>query len=62
MIGILCIEYEGAFVSVNEQGNQVIDKHLLAAFKKATESTVVWDKSEKAWRFREEHDLASRSQ
>jgi hypothetical protein len=47
---------------VNAQGNQVIDRTLLKAFKDATETTVVWDKSEKAWRFREEYDSTSRSQ
>ncbi|WP_409333648.1 DUF6953 family protein [Acinetobacter parvus] len=62
VIGILYIEYDGAFVTVNEKGNQVIDKPLLKAFKEATATTVVWDKSEKAWRFREEYDSTSRSQ
>lgn len=61
-IGILHIEYDGEFVIINEQGNQVIDKTLLKAFKDATSATVVWDKTEKAWRFREDHDTTSRSQ
>jgi hypothetical protein len=59
VIGILCIEYDGAFVEINEQGNQVIDKNLLNHFKKSTETTVVWDRSKRAWRIREEYDLAS---
>ncbi|AZB90585.1 hypothetical protein DKE41_008910 [Acinetobacter pittii] len=60
LIGILCIEYEGAYVTINDQGNQAVDKALLDAFKKATKTTVVWDRSERAWRLREDHDLASR--
>ncbi|HBM1136132.1 hypothetical protein OW684_04970 [Acinetobacter baumannii] len=57
LIGILCIEYESAYVTINDQGNQVIDKKLLKAFKKITETTVVWDRAQRAWRLREEHDL-----
>ncbi|WP_373865610.1 DUF6953 family protein [Acinetobacter seifertii] len=62
LIGILCIEYEGAYVAINDQGNQIVEKELLNAFKKETAKNVVWERSQRAWRLREDHDLASRMQ
>jgi hypothetical protein len=50
------------FTYVNENGNLAIDKKVLSAFKKLNEGNVVWDRGEKAWRFRESFDSPGRQQ
>lgn len=44
----------------NADGNQVVGKTVLAAFRKATESTVVWVKPERYWRWRVAEDEPGR--
>lgn len=51
-----------AFLYENEAGNVAINKDVLKAFKKLSEDTVVWERGEKAWRLREEHDAPGRLQ
>ena len=51
-----------AFVYVNLSGGQSIGRDVLAEFKKLTESTVVWVRTEKAWRLRESYDEPGRRQ
>lgn len=44
------------FTCINNNGNLVIGKGVLAEFKKLTDGQVVWIKSDKYWRFREDFD------
>jgi len=44
------------FVYINDNGNLAIDKKVLAAFRKLTEGDVVWDRSGRFWRFKEDYD------
>lgn len=44
----------------NADGNQVVGKAVLAAFRKLTETTVVWVKPDRYWRFRVEEDEPGR--
>ncbi len=48
------------FVYDNRQGNPAIDKDVLTEFRKLTEDTVVWERGERAWRFRDDTDPLSR--
>ena len=45
----------------NDHGNPAIDKRVLAAFRKLTESTVVWERGQKCWRLRDARDDSGRS-
>jgi hypothetical protein len=45
-----------AFVYDNANGNMAISRGVLGAFRRLTAETVVWDASERAWRWRERHD------
>ena len=44
----------------NADGNQVVGKEVLAAFRKMTEATVVWVKPDRYWRFRVPEDEPGR--
>ena len=44
----------------NADGNQVVGKAVLAAFVKVTETTVVWVKPERYWRWRAAEDEPGR--
>ncbi len=44
----------------NADGNQVIGKAVLAAFRKLTPETVVWVKPDRYWRFRVAEDEPGR--
>jgi hypothetical protein len=50
------------FVYTNENGNMAISRKVLNVFRSITSKTVVWDRSERAWRKREEFDEPSRQQ
>lgn len=52
-------ELESALVE-NADGNQVIAKDVLSAFRKLTETTVVWVKSDRYWRGRVDEDEPGR--
>ena len=47
-------------LSENAEGNQVVGKAVLASFMKMTESTVVWVKSDRYWRWRVSEDEPGR--
>jgi hypothetical protein len=49
------------FVYENGLGNPAISRAVLAEFSRLTESTVVWDRSERAWRWRDQYDGAGRA-
>ena len=44
----------------NADGNQVLGKSVLAAFRKLTPDNVVWVKPDRYWRFRVEEDEPGR--
>lgn len=44
----------------NSDGNQVVGKDVLTAFRKLTETTVVWVKPDRYWRFRVSEDEPGR--
>ena len=46
----------------NTDGNQVIGKEVLDAFRKDTETTVVWVKPDRYWRYRVKEDESGRDQ
>jgi hypothetical protein len=54
--------FGAAFVYVNLSGGQSIDRDVLAEFRKLTDDTVVWSRSEMAWRVREQFDEPGRRQ
>lgn len=55
-------DFGGDFTYINENGNLAIDNKVLTAFRQLTEGKVVWDRREKAWRFRESSDSSGRQQ
>jgi hypothetical protein len=50
------------FTYDNDSGNLAIGKPVLAAFRKLTGVTVVWDRTDRFWRFREPGDEPGRQQ
>ena len=50
------------FTPPNENGNLSIRTDVLAAFRKLTDETVVWERGERLWRKRERHDNPGRQQ
>jgi len=54
--------FGAAFVYTNDRGNQALDRSVLTAFRKLTADTVVWERSERAWRRRESFDTPGKRQ
>lgn len=50
------------FTYDNENGNLAIRREVLSTFGRMTAADVVWDRSERAWRWRESSDSAGRQQ
>ena len=50
------------FTPINDSGNMIIRKDVLAAFLKVSRDSVVWDRSELSWRLREPYDEPGRQQ
>ncbi|WP_037461295.1 DUF6953 family protein [Sinorhizobium fredii] len=50
------------FLVINANGNFGLSKAVLAAFNKLSGDNVVWSKSERCWRFRQDYDLPGRQQ
>jgi len=50
------------FTYTNAGGNQAISKDVLTAFRKISETSVVWDRLDRAWRKRECADEPGRQQ
>lgn len=48
------------FIVENDNGSISIDRRVLAAFRKLTAKTAVWDRGGKFWRMREATDAPSR--
>ena len=55
-------EFGESFTTINMNGNPGIHKDVLAAFNKITGNSVVWVRSERYWRAREQYDEPGRSQ
>jgi hypothetical protein len=50
------------FTYDNENGNLAIRRDVLAAFRRLSENSVVWDRENHLWRKRDSEDDASRQQ
>jgi hypothetical protein len=50
------------FTPINENGNLSIRKDVLAAFRKISEDSVVWERGERFWRIRAPYDEPGRRQ
>jgi hypothetical protein len=50
------------FTYENDSGNLAISKSVLAAFRKLTNDSVVWERGERRWRKRERSDDPGRQQ
>ena len=55
-------KFGDGFTYTNEDGNQAIERLVLKEFRSLTGDDVVWERSDKLWRKREDHDEAGRSQ
>lgn len=51
-----------AFTYTNQNGNLAIDKKVLAAFKKLSGETIIWERGQRVWRKRQEYDEPGRQQ
>jgi hypothetical protein len=49
-------------VYLNENGNYAIHRKILKAFKDITSDSVVWERGERCWRFRNSSDEPGRQQ
>jgi hypothetical protein len=49
-VRIIKDEFGAEFVYKNENGNPAIDRKVLREFRKLTDGSAAWDRSEKAWR------------
>jgi len=47
------------FTYINANGNLAISLDLLSEFKKISNDKVIWDRRERCWRFREDHESSS---
>ncbi|MCO4208298.1 hypothetical protein M2R29_10125 [Aeromonas hydrophila] len=56
MLGFLVKNQKEELLRENNEGNLVIGKPLLNAFRKLNENSVVWVKPDKYWRFRVPED------
>jgi len=57
----IALRFGEAFVYENQNGNPAIRADVLREFRKLTTDTVVWERGEKLWRFREDYDPPGRS-
>ncbi len=55
-------EFGEEFVYTNDNGNPAISRAVLKEFRKLTEDLVVWEKGERCWRLRGEHDTPGKRQ
>lgn len=50
------------FTYLNDNGNTAIGKDVLAAFRKLSGEQVVWERGQRCWRLRQDHDEPGRQQ
>lgn len=55
-------KFGDTFTYYNDNVNLAIDKKVLAAFRRLTGDSVIWERGERMWRFREEYDEPGRQQ
>lgn len=55
-------KFGDSFTYYNDNGNLAISAKVLAAFRKLSGDTVVWERGERMWRCRESHDGPGRQQ
>ncbi|MEW2425902.1 hypothetical protein AB0911_35815 [Streptomyces nigra] len=55
-------DFNEGLTYINDNGNLAISKEVLAAFRKLSEETVVWERGSRFWRRREEYDPEGRRQ
>ena len=55
-------DFDEGLTYINDNGNLAIGKEVLAAFRKLSEGTVVWERGPRFWRRREESDPTGRRQ
>ena len=48
--------FDGEHTYFNEGGGVSISRRVLREFKKLTDNTVVWERSDRYWRLRKEYD------
>lgn len=53
-------QFGEAFVYINENGNLAIGQDVLAAFRKLTGDSVVWERGSRTWRRRAGYDQPGR--
>lgn len=61
-VGGIMDRFSEDYAWYNDNGNPVINKKVLAEFQSLTGDSVVWVKSYRMWRRREEGDLPTREQ
>ena len=60
VVDFLIKEGDEEYTQENSEGNQVLNKKLLAEFERQTRDNVVWVRSEFYWRFRVKEDEPGR--
>ncbi|MFF9003691.1 DUF6953 family protein [Streptomyces achromogenes] len=55
-------DFDEGLTYTNDNGNLAISKEVLAAFRKMSEGTVVWERGLRYWRRRTEQDPAGKRQ
>jgi len=55
-------QFGSGFTTVTNSGSPSIKSSVLTAFKKISEDSVIWERSEKKWRKREFFDAPGRTQ
>jgi hypothetical protein len=58
----IALKFGNEFTYDNENGNLAIRRDVLAAFRRLTENSVVWDRENRLWRKRESDDDPGRQQ
>jgi hypothetical protein len=58
----IATQFGASFTYDNENGNLAISRKVLTAFKRVTGDSVIWERGERCWRFREKFDAPSRRQ
>ncbi len=51
-----------SFIYINPNGNPAINRRVLKEFQRLTHTTVVWERGERMWRFREPTDPSGQRQ
>ncbi|WP_326673392.1 DUF6953 family protein [Streptomyces canus] len=55
-------DFDEGLTYTNDNGNLAISKEVLAAFRKLSEGSVVWERGSRFWRRRQEYDPEGKRQ